>query len=460
MFNLSLSQGVFPDELKIAKVLPLFKSGDQTIFTNYRPISILPFLSKILEKLMYCRLINFIEKYNLLYCLQFGFRKHYSTGLALTYLVDKISESMDTGRFSIGIFLDFSKAFDTVDHNILFAKLSCYGIRGLALNWIVSYLSNRRQYVSFDGINSTVSNISIGVPQGSVLGPLLFLLYINDLSNVSRLLNIILFADDSSALYSGTNLNQMQNIINSELQKIVDWLECNRLSLNIAKSHFIIFSKREVYNPITLFMKENILTQVTHTKFLGVVVDQSLSWKEHIIYIKGKIARGVGIIRKCKKIFNQNTLLNLYYSFVYPHLYYNVETWGSTCKTYLHCLSKLQKSCVRLLTLKFNESSFKSLNVLNVNQLYKSKVSFFLYKYMNNRLPRIFENFYFMNNYHHNYQTRYSNLLRVPLSSTELRKRTIRFTGVTIYNELYSNVKFNVSFGTFKSTSKLYFLNS
>ena len=240
-------------------------------------------------------------------------------------------------------FLDFSKAFDTVDHNILFAKLSFYGIRGLAYKWIVSYLSERNQYVSFDGVDSKVSSISIGVPQGSVLGPLLFLLYINDLSNTSKLLSIILFADDSSALLSGSNLIEMQNIINKELDKIVSWLECNKLSLNISKSHFIIFSCKKVVTPITLFMKQAVLSQVKNTKFLGVIIDNRLSWKEHILYIKGKIARGAGILRKCKKIFNQKTLLNLYYSFIYPHLYYNIETWGSVCKTYIQCLVKLQK---------------------------------------------------------------------------------------------------------------------
>ena len=215
IMNLSLSSAIFPEELKIARVIPLFKSGYAMLFCNYRPVSVLPLFSKILERLMYNRLISFINKHNLLFNFQFGFREGHSTNLALIYLVDKISNSLDMGEYVLGLFLDFTKAFDTVNHDIFLQKLEHLGIRGISLNWFKSYLSNRSQYVDYSGISSELQYIRCGVPQGSILGPLLFLLYINDLSRVSSLLFSMLFADDSNMFLSGKNPDVLINTMNN-----------------------------------------------------------------------------------------------------------------------------------------------------------------------------------------------------------------------------------------------------
>ena len=260
ILNISITEGVFPNELKIAKVIPLFKSGDTMIFSNYRPVSVLPVFSKILERLMYNRLLGFINKHKILYMYQFGFRADHSPNLALLLLVDKLSNALEKGEYVLGLFLDFSKAFDTVNHTILFTKLEHYGIRGVAMNMFKSYLSNRHQYVVYNDTKSENRVITCGVPQGSILGPLLFLLYINDLADVSSVLFSLLFADDSNMFLTGNDPNELIRIMNTEIVKVVDWLRVNKLSLNLKKTHFILFRQQQ-RSKITI-SEELIIDQV------------------------------------------------------------------------------------------------------------------------------------------------------------------------------------------------------
>ena len=228
--NLSFVTGIFPDELKISNVVPIYKAKNEKEFSNYRPVSVLPVFSKLLERLMYNRLIDYINENKLLYKLQFGFQKGKDTSMALIMLVDKISEALDKGELAIGVFLDFSKAFDTVDHDILIDKLEYYGIKGVSNDWFKNYLSNRKQFVTYNSIKSDALSIKCGVPQGSILGPLLFLLYINDLSIVSKDLFSILFADDSNMFIIGKDINDMCVKMNNALKEIEEWLCCNKLS--------------------------------------------------------------------------------------------------------------------------------------------------------------------------------------------------------------------------------------
>ena len=234
--NLSFTQGTFPQQLKLANVLPLYKADDPYSFNNYRPVSLLCVLSKVFEKVMYDRLLEFLENHKLLFSGQFGFRRLHSLYMALMILMDKFISSLDKGETVIGLFLDFSKAFDTVDHEILLQKLFHYGVRGCALDWFRSYLCGRKQYVTYNNISSNTRNINCGVPQGSILDPLLFLIYINDLSRVCKYTTPILFADDTNIFLNGVDLKQIETAINEELLNISKWLKANKLSLNVKKN--------------------------------------------------------------------------------------------------------------------------------------------------------------------------------------------------------------------------------
>ena len=241
IFNKSIKEGVFPESLKTAKVIPLHKGGSVLVVSNYRPISIPPILSKIFERLSYNRLTEFIDKHNILKQNQFGFQKNKSTELAVASIVSQIAEARSKKESSYCIFLDFAKAFDTVNHQILLQKLHHYGIKNKALIWFKSYLTNRTQYTEVGDTLSDVGFINCGVPQGSVLGPLLFLLYINDISESSQLLKFFLFADDTTVFYSDKTNPETENLLNTELNKVSDWLAANKLSLNVDKSNFMHF---------------------------------------------------------------------------------------------------------------------------------------------------------------------------------------------------------------------------
>ena len=255
IINKSFEEGTFPDNLKIAMVIPIFKKGDAGKNSNYRPISLLPIFSKIFEKLMHKRLYSFLEMHETLFEMQFGFRTGHSTEHALVSLSEKIKCTLDSGNVGCGIFIDLQKAFDTVNHRILLQKLEHYGIRGIALQWFQSYLHNRKQFVSVNGHSSRLSNITCGVPQGSVLGPLLFLIYINDLPSTSKSLSFFLITDDTNIYFESNSTDRLIKVINKELKAVKAWLESNKLSLNIEKTNFVIFHSPKKKIPEDLIIK-------------------------------------------------------------------------------------------------------------------------------------------------------------------------------------------------------------
>ena len=289
IINLSFSLGIFPDLLKVTKVVAIHKGGSTQEVNNFRPISLLSIFDKIIEKLMHKRLYDFFDEHNILYELQFGFRKKMSTSHSLLEITEEIKESIDNGKFGCGIFIDLKKAFDTVNHKILLTKLEHYGIRGALLKWFESYLSNRKQYVYHNGIASDMKEITCGVPQGSVLGPLLFLIYVNDLPNISDKLRFFLFADDTNIYYDSEDLIELEKTVNNELRKLSQWLNINRLALNVSKTNFVIFrAKKKVYHNVTLILNRKAIEQKDHVKYLGVLMDEHLNWKKQIANVTKK----------------------------------------------------------------------------------------------------------------------------------------------------------------------------
>ena len=469
IINLSFEFGIFPDNFKIGKVNPLYRKDSAENPSNYRPISVLSVFSKIMEKLMHNRLYKFLEKFELLYPLQFGFREKHSTTHALLSLTESIKHSIDNGKFGCGIFLDLQKAFDTVNHDILIKKLEHYGIRGNVLDWFRSYLQGRFQYVSVNGHSSDLLPISCGVAQGSVLGPLLFLIYVNDLPNISKVLQFYLFADDTSIYFESDNLLTLQKVVNRELRKVRKWLEANRLSLNISKTNYVIFHSkvRKIDEFIRIKIGSKTIKHENYVKYLGILVDSALTWKPHITQLSKKLSRSVGIFFKIRHYVTPETLKLLYYSLFHSFISYGIAVWGLTHPTILDPLCKIQKKVVRAITLsdKYSHSSplFRNLELLKLRDIHSLNLLCFVYECRFHAPIVPFKEFFIPLASIHDYGTRKAlkgDLFTSGINTTQYGKRTAKYTCSILWNNLDSIIKNSPSLNVFKKRLKKFYLSS
>ena len=413
LFNLCVNKGVFPNCLKIAEIIPIHKKGDINKATNYRPIALLSHFNKLMEKMIFSRLYSYLEKKQLLNDNQFGFRPNSSTAFAISSLYDKLINNIDNGLFSCCVFLDFSKAFDTVDHKILLWKLHKYfGIKGTCLNLFESYLSNRYQYTNILGHYSNNNKITIRVPQESCLGPLLFLLYINDLP-LSSNFDSILYADDTAMILSDSNINSLINRVNNELNIIDFWLRKNKLSLNYSKTSFIIFNKQpnKTFDyEFKLKINNNPIKRVNSIKYLGVLIDSKLSWSEHVDYLNLQLARYSGLFTRLRRYVTNEILCFVYYSIIYSRIKYGILSWDTASNS---LLKKVEIRLNRILRVITNKSIYTpvgmlytSLNTLKVTDIYNLELGKFMLELENNKLPRVFLNFFKKINEIHSHETR------------------------------------------------------
>ena len=422
IFNLSIDLGIFPENMKVSKVLPLYKkSGSQFDLNNYRGISIINAFSKILEKLMSDRLFIFLFRSNFFYDKQFGFLLGRSTNQAILDVINFVSNIINDGKMALCLCLDIRKAFDAIPHSILFKKLENAGIRGNYLDWFKSYLSNRSQKVKLNNIFSTLFPLGeVGVLQGSILGVLLFLIFINDIGYVSQNLYSVLFADDINSLIMGNNIQEIIEFSNLEIKKLVSWYNSNKLSINSSKSKCMLFKHKflnylnlEIVDdfpvlPIYIDMnnqgendpqKISRITMVPNKKedtirVLGVYLDQNLSMSPHMNIVRTRAAKGLHSLNSMKHILDKDRLKMIYFAHVHSHLSYCINTFCLMNQTTIKPLILLQKKAIRLICgAEFRAHTlplFIKEQILPLEKLIDYHIALFMFDYVNCTLPETF----------------------------------------------------------------------
>ena len=460
-----IEEGHYPDSLKVARVTPIHKSGSKTQSNNYRPISILKSLNKIFERLLFLRLNNFVQSNNIMYKHQYGFSENKSTTDACMRVINSIQTGIRENKYALTVFYDFKKAFDTVDHNRLLFKLHKYGIRGPALELFRSYLHNRFQYVSIDDECSELNAIQYGVPQGSILGPLLFNLYINDLHYFLDQSLLTHFADDTTTVSSHVNLFNLYSNVQLCLNTFQNWAQANLLILNTDKTKYLLFSPRssECIVPYDLQLNGSSLEKINSIRYLGLQIDDKLKYDFHIVNVCSRLSRMVGVSYAINDKLTLEAARSLYFSLAHSIITYLLLFWGSTYDSYIERVQILQNKIIRNLfsqkLLSVNTMDlFYKLNILKVRELFQYELGISMYKaiYLGYYDP-LTESLRDLNWSHH-YNTRKINSYRVPNVKTSANTRHLIFKGVQLWNSLPFELRTSRSLYTFKNKFKNYLL--
>ena len=465
IFNRAMQDGEYPAQMKIAKVIALYKKGERYKANNYRPISLLSCFNKIFERLLSKRLIKFFDDNNLIFKCQFGFRKLYSTTLALTEFTDSIRGFLDDGNYAISIFVDLTKAFDTVDHEILLHKLDSYGIRGHVNNFFRSYLNDRSQFTEVNGEKSTRRSVKCGVPQGSVLGPLFFALYINDLHRAVGEEHVRLFADDTALFLWNRNLTTLVESAKAKFIDLHTWCVRNKLIINNEKTNFILFHtvNKPIPNNINSIETDVMkIERVSAYKYLGVYMDEIVHWSEHVNYTCTSLVKYFGIFNQIKHKITAKLSRNLYSALIYSKIKYGIEFYGSCSNVHINRVQTIQNKLMKLL-LKLDPRTptnelHRGMNILKVSDIYKSNVLNFVNEILSGRCPEPFRCYFQYKR--ETYDMRRKHQLNVPSTRICLGDKAVRVYGASLWNNT-SNIMAEYHFKKCyrKQLNKIYISN-
>lgn len=444
IINQSFCVGEVPVSMKLAKVSPLYKGGDSQQCNNYRPVSVLPIMSKIMEKTANSQLTNFLNNIDFFYPCQYGFRESSDTMSATLDLIGDIQKKLNEKQKGAMVSLDLRKAFDTVDHGILLLKLKKLGLMFSTHKWFSSFLDPRKQFVSLDGTQSSEKNLNCGVPQGSIIAPTLFLIYINSISKLKLSGMLRLYADDTLLVYFGHSFDTLKIHIKNDLKLISKWLDSHKLSLNIEKSSYICLSNKKCnFSEPIIIDQSKILQYSTQIKYLGLWIDETLTWQYHIETLRKRIRGPIGILKKLNALIPKKFLRPLFFSLIQSQLQYLIGVWFPTKKMIIQPLITLHKKAIKNIyclphtfpTLQLYEYC----KIKSLEDIFKTQICTFIHQIVNSDKHSTTKFNKRINVHLHN--TRYCNNLEVIRPKNNFGVNSIFFKGVKIYNNLPSNLK-------------------
>ena len=470
MFNLLFQQSILPTDWKKARIVPIYKGkGSENDCSNYRPISTLPFIAKLIESCMQEQLIKYLEQNNLLCCQQSAYLKKHSTTTSLHKVVDDWLRNINNGQINGVAFFDLSKCFDTIDHKRLLNKMKKYGINDNVLKWFQNYLIGREQAVTANEVLSEFLSMLIGVPQGFNLGPLLFLLFVNDFPQCLTCTVCNLFADDTAIYCSANSVSDASNILQKDVNNVIKWFHDNMLTVNIDKSCTLaIGTTRRLAaqnNDLNITIDNTSLQHVSNMKYLGVTIDRTLSWDDHISCISSvckKVSPKIELLRKIKYKLPKDQLCTIYNSIIQPNFDYCISVWGNTSSKNIKLLQKLQNRAARIITGNYdwNQSATELVNNLGWQTMEKRKhyfTSLLMYKISNKLAPDyLLESFKTLSSV---YSTRKADgvNLSIPKPNLEIFKQSLSYNGAQIWNQLPTELQKSTSVQNFKTIFKEYF---